>query len=212
MSEIDNGLRADIMRKRMEDKNTLSHKGSLYVGTGEKETINGVDIYKTQELQAPTETSFLSFEESTQEIQWNSFNKELQSKVNNTKNQDSQATTPLNRLGEETIYIKNSNVDSDGLQITLNNSFSFIIFDILDDSAKHHYYNFGLIDDIDGFLYGSSFSKKFYFFDSSGGMFSAGLNYNHVVDSYFIEFDDKIVDKSTSTYKLKYEIHFWINQ
>ena len=57
MSEIDNGLRADIMRKRMEDKNTLSHKGSLYVGTGEKETINGVDIYKTQELQAPTETS-----------------------------------------------------------------------------------------------------------------------------------------------------------
>ena len=47
------GLSGNIMRKRMEDKNTLSHKGSLYVGTGEKETINGVDIYKTQELQAP---------------------------------------------------------------------------------------------------------------------------------------------------------------
>ena len=37
MSVIDNGLRADIMRKRMEDKNTLQHKGSLYVGTGEGE-------------------------------------------------------------------------------------------------------------------------------------------------------------------------------
>ena len=32
MSEIENGLRADVMRKRMEDKNTLKNKGSLYVG------------------------------------------------------------------------------------------------------------------------------------------------------------------------------------
>ena len=35
MSIIENGLRADIMRKRMEDKNTLKNKGSLYVGTGD---------------------------------------------------------------------------------------------------------------------------------------------------------------------------------
>ena len=39
MSVIENGLRADIMRKRMEDKNTLQNKGSLYIGTGEKETM-----------------------------------------------------------------------------------------------------------------------------------------------------------------------------
>lgn len=39
MSVIENGLRADIMRKRMEDKNTLQHKGSLYVGTGNNETM-----------------------------------------------------------------------------------------------------------------------------------------------------------------------------
>ena len=46
MSVIENGLRADIMRKRMEDKNALQNKGSLYVGTGNKETIENKDIYK----------------------------------------------------------------------------------------------------------------------------------------------------------------------
>ena len=38
MSIIENGLRADIMRKRMEDKNTLQNKGSLYVGIGNGQT------------------------------------------------------------------------------------------------------------------------------------------------------------------------------
>lgn len=50
---IKSGLRADIMRKSMENKNLLNTKGSLYVGTGEKETISlnnneTVDIYKTK--------------------------------------------------------------------------------------------------------------------------------------------------------------------
>ena len=47
------GLRADIMRKRMEDKNTLQNKGSLYIGTGEKETDKDTNeiMYKTEELQ-----------------------------------------------------------------------------------------------------------------------------------------------------------------
>lgn len=58
-SIINPGLRADIMRKRMEDRNTLRHKGSLFVGTGEKETINfnneDIDIWKTEELKVPTE-------------------------------------------------------------------------------------------------------------------------------------------------------------
>ncbi len=47
MSVIDNGLRADIMRKRMEDKNSLVNKNSFYVGReGEQGIITG-EIYPT---------------------------------------------------------------------------------------------------------------------------------------------------------------------
>lgn len=47
-------------RQRCEDKNTLTKKGDLYVGTGEKITTNidannPVDIYKTDVLSAPAE-------------------------------------------------------------------------------------------------------------------------------------------------------------
>lgn len=48
MSIIENGLRADIFRKRIEDKNTLKNANDIYVGTGNKETINGVDVYTTE--------------------------------------------------------------------------------------------------------------------------------------------------------------------
>ena len=34
MSEIDNKIRADLFRKRIEDKNTLTGAGAIYVGTG----------------------------------------------------------------------------------------------------------------------------------------------------------------------------------
>lgn len=44
------GLRADIMRNLMETKDTLTQKGSLYVGNGNKTTIDGVEIYQTVEL------------------------------------------------------------------------------------------------------------------------------------------------------------------
>ena len=50
MSVIENGLRADIMRKRMEDKNTLQHKGSLYVGTGNSESEDNKITYETEEF------------------------------------------------------------------------------------------------------------------------------------------------------------------
>lgn len=53
-SIINRGLRADVMRKRMEDKNTLQHKGALYVGTGtySTTTVDGVTFthYHTTEL------------------------------------------------------------------------------------------------------------------------------------------------------------------
>ena len=35
-------LRADLMRKQMESKNTLQHKGSTYVGTGYVDSSTGV--------------------------------------------------------------------------------------------------------------------------------------------------------------------------
>ncbi len=47
---ISNGLRADIMRSSMENKNLLSDKGSIYVGTGEKITVGGAEIGKTTVL------------------------------------------------------------------------------------------------------------------------------------------------------------------
>lgn len=53
---IPHGLRADLMRKHMENKNTLTQKGSLYIGTGEEYAENSPDYfgtvhcYKTAEL------------------------------------------------------------------------------------------------------------------------------------------------------------------
>ena len=68
-STIPSGLRGDVMRKRIEDKNTLQHKGSLYVGTGESETIT-VDetdypIYETTELEAGEDNEILVADSST---------------------------------------------------------------------------------------------------------------------------------------------------
>lgn len=47
---IKTGLRADIMRTQMETKNSLTTKGSIYVGTGNKTTIAGEDCYQTDRL------------------------------------------------------------------------------------------------------------------------------------------------------------------
>lgn len=44
------GLRADIMRNLMETKDTLTQKGSLYVGSGNKTIIDGMEICQTVEL------------------------------------------------------------------------------------------------------------------------------------------------------------------
>lgn len=50
MATISAGLRADVMRSMMEDKNTLTTKGALYVGAGTTTTVGGVTIYNTQAL------------------------------------------------------------------------------------------------------------------------------------------------------------------
>lgn len=57
---IPHGLRADLMRKHMENKNTLTKKGSLYVGAGttyssaSPDYFGDVTCYKTAELEPPT--------------------------------------------------------------------------------------------------------------------------------------------------------------
>jgi hypothetical protein len=48
---IQSGLRVDIMRCSMENKNLLAKKGSIYVGTGDTQTIGGQTIYKTKALE-----------------------------------------------------------------------------------------------------------------------------------------------------------------
>lgn len=44
MSEIDNKIRADLFRKRIEDKNQLTGAGAIYVGTGKKTEIEGAGV------------------------------------------------------------------------------------------------------------------------------------------------------------------------
>lgn len=50
MSEIRNGISYSEFRRRCEDKNTLTSKGSLYIGTGRKNN----EVYETEELKPPT--------------------------------------------------------------------------------------------------------------------------------------------------------------
>lgn len=45
-----NNQRADIMRKSMENKNMLSEKGSIYVGTGRTNTTDGNTTAETKAL------------------------------------------------------------------------------------------------------------------------------------------------------------------
>ena len=53
MSTIENGLRADVMRQRMEDKNSLD-KNFIYIGTGNSETLDGVTIKETKGIDLMT--------------------------------------------------------------------------------------------------------------------------------------------------------------
>ena len=50
MSTIPNNLRADIFRQRIENKNTLSNRGGLYIGTGQSFGSGSSIIYVTDQL------------------------------------------------------------------------------------------------------------------------------------------------------------------
>lgn len=51
MSTIPAGLRADVMRQRMEDKNTIKVPGALYVGGPTSVTVGGETFYPTVRLE-----------------------------------------------------------------------------------------------------------------------------------------------------------------
>lgn len=51
-------LRADLMRKQMESKNTLTHKGSLYVGVSDNINTD-TGVYSTKELSPKQESGSL---------------------------------------------------------------------------------------------------------------------------------------------------------
>ena len=56
MSVIKNGTKYSVFKRRVLGKNTLTSKGSLYIGTGR---INN-EVYETEELEPPTNPSVLS--------------------------------------------------------------------------------------------------------------------------------------------------------
>ena len=62
MSQIPYGITFEEFRRRIEDKNTLTQKGALYVGTGNSESYTRPDgetetIYETDALNPPTEAN-----------------------------------------------------------------------------------------------------------------------------------------------------------
>ena len=57
-NRISAGLRADVMRSAMENKELLAAKGSIYVGTGQTVSVGGVAIPKTEALNPPTDLGY----------------------------------------------------------------------------------------------------------------------------------------------------------
>ena len=60
MSFIENRITYSEFRRRCEDKNTLQHKGSMYIGTGK--LVDGV--YETAELLPPSKKAYLVSDEN----------------------------------------------------------------------------------------------------------------------------------------------------
>lgn len=69
------GLRADVMRKAIETKDLLTSKGSIYVGTGTKETVDNYDLYKTDALPVGTNGKILCADNNqTLGVHWREIN------------------------------------------------------------------------------------------------------------------------------------------
>lgn len=71
---IQPGLRADIMRNLMETKNTLSNKGSIYVGTGNFSSIGSdgdkIEVYQTKELLVGKRGQILSSNDDGNDLEY----------------------------------------------------------------------------------------------------------------------------------------------
>lgn len=65
MSVIENGTKYSVFKRRVLDKNTLTRKGSLYIGTGVKENIG-----EAEELEPPTNPSVLSAGNDNLDVCW----------------------------------------------------------------------------------------------------------------------------------------------
>ena len=66
MSEIQNGTKYSVFKRRVLDKNTLTRKGSLCVGTG----VMNNEVYETEELAPPTNPSVLSAGNDNLDVCW----------------------------------------------------------------------------------------------------------------------------------------------
>lgn len=68
------GLRADIMRNLMETKNTLTHAGSIYVGTGDYISMgpqgDSIEVYKTKELRVGASGQILSVNSTGDDLKY----------------------------------------------------------------------------------------------------------------------------------------------
>lgn len=64
MSEIQNGTRYSVFKRRVLDKNTLTRKGSLYVG------VMNNEVCETEELEPPTNPSVLSAGNDNLDVCW----------------------------------------------------------------------------------------------------------------------------------------------
>ncbi len=123
---IETGLRADIMRCSMENKNLLNKKGSIYVGTGETITVGGQKIYTTKALELGNTGEILQVKDGTlgyAKVQNSAINGSVN--YNNLSNTLSNIYLTSEQFNSTTDYsklkIQNSNINTtQSLEITTN--------------------------------------------------------------------------------------------
>ena len=132
MSQIPYGITFEEFRRRIEDKNTLTQKGALYVGTGNSESYTRPDgeietIYETDALNPPTEANQVLISDTSAEGKGLKYQNIVEAvneattdslKVNNAANADSATSADITvidgsrnnivsfRIGNGNVYKK----------------------------------------------------------------------------------------------------------
>lgn len=121
MSTIENNVTAKEFRQRTEDKNTLSQKGSLYVGTGNKTSEDPV-VYETVAITPPEENCVLT-KDSTQEggLGW----KNIIDVVNSSTNEEEDKVIDL---CQNAIYPSGGDPNLGSIEARLENAVGQNIF------------------------------------------------------------------------------------